>query len=282
MPAPNASREAMLLPHILRLARKGSYAAPDGSGDFGIFSPRNNFASPFASLSAEAIEEALSLGWLQSLGTDGRLELSVTGARRVRRHLSEARGSAVRKAPDPALRPHLVASHSPIRTRPQRIEGPLAWLRRRKDRDGRPLIAEAQFDAGERLAADYARAQLEARVTASWSPTAPCHRAPRSGGNAGDASDMAVAARDRIHRVIVALGPEIANLLMDVCCHDIGLEAAEKARGWPVRSGKVVLDMGLTQLARHYGMLRDARADDRPRARGWTDPAFAANLAQWR
>ena len=39
-------------------------------------------------------------------------------------------------------------------------EGALAWLRRRKDRDGRALITEVQFNAGEKLAADFWHAQL--------------------------------------------------------------------------------------------------------------------------
>jgi hypothetical protein len=32
---------------------------------------------------------------------------------------------------------------------PAKREGPLAWLHRRKDKKGRPLISEAQFAAGE-------------------------------------------------------------------------------------------------------------------------------------
>jgi hypothetical protein len=34
-------------------------------------------------------------------------------------------------------------------------ESPLGWLRSRKDRNGRPLITDAQYVAGERLRADY-------------------------------------------------------------------------------------------------------------------------------
>ncbi len=34
-------------------------------------------------------------------------------------------------------------------------ESPLGWLKSRKDRNGRALISEEQFEAGERLRADY-------------------------------------------------------------------------------------------------------------------------------
>ena len=34
-------------------------------------------------------------------------------------------------------------------------ESPLAWLVRRKDKDGKPMLSEAEVNAGERLRADF-------------------------------------------------------------------------------------------------------------------------------
>jgi hypothetical protein len=44
-----------------------------------------------------------------------------------------------------------------------------------------------------------------------------------------------------------------------VCCHLKGLEEAEKTEGWPQRSGKVILQIALTRLARHYGLVSDGQ-----------------------
>ena len=44
-------------------------------------------------------------------------------------------------------------------------ESPLAWLSRRKDKGGAAMIGEAEFQAGERLRADFWFAGLTPRVT---------------------------------------------------------------------------------------------------------------------
>ncbi|HUW72618.1 MAG TPA: DUF6456 domain-containing protein [Methyloceanibacter sp.] len=66
-------------------------------------------------------------------------------------------------------------------------KSPLGWLRSRQDRNGQPLIGDAQFEAGERLRADYWFAHMSPRVTANWSALAPAiarvvqhHRTRRS------------------------------------------------------------------------------------------------------
>ncbi len=52
-----------------------------------------------------------------------------------------------------------------------RTESPLVWLHRRRDKDGRPLISDEEFKAGERLGEDFWFAHLSPRVTADWSAT---------------------------------------------------------------------------------------------------------------
>ena len=138
-------------------------------------------------------------------------------------------------------------------------ESPLKWLASRKDKSGARLLSAHQLEAGERLRGDYQFAGLTARVTASWSPTAQCNA---SGGanNAAGMQDNVLAARQRVIRALAAVGPELSGILVDVCCHLKGLEEAEKTEGWPQRSGKIILQMALTRLARHYGLVSDEQA----------------------
>lgn len=150
-------------------------------------------------------------------------------------------------------------------------ESPLAWLRRRKDRDGEALISQTQFDAGERLRADFWFAQMTPRVTVNWASATPAQRGRRSGMSYRGESiqDATAAARERVRRALGAVGPELAGILIDVCCHLKGLEAAERHAGWPQRSGKVVLQLALTRLARHYGIERTGQGQRSGAVRHW-------------
>lgn len=141
-------------------------------------------------------------------------------------------------------------------------EDPLGWLARRRDAAGRPLLSKEMVEAGERLRADFTRANLVGGLTTDWSAIArrqSGRRLRRSASQHG-ISDSALAARLRLHRALDTLGPSAAGLVMDVCCFLTGLEQAERNRGWSRRSGKVVLRVALEQLVRHY---RIAARNDR-------------------
>ena len=154
-------------------------------------------------------------------------------------------------------------------------ESPLAWLARRKGRDGRTMISPNQFIAGEKLRADFTRGHLSPRVTSDWS--APTGGRSRSfAGGAGEMTDLVIASRQRVRLAMEACGPEFAGLLMDVCCFLRGLEEVERERGWPLRSAKIVLQLALDRLARHYGLRDEARGGAKARVRTWlaADAAF--------
>jgi hypothetical protein len=132
-------------------------------------------------------------------------------------------------------------------------ESPLGWLARRKGRDGRAMIGPDQFIAGERLRADFTRGHLTPRVTSSWTGIGRT----RGTGGGFEMTDLIVASRQRVRLALEACGPEFSGLLLDVCCFLRGLEDVERERGWPSRSAKVVLQLALDRLARHYGLRSD-------------------------
>ncbi|WP_153769819.1 DUF6456 domain-containing protein [Labrenzia sp. CE80] len=145
-------------------------------------------------------------------------------------------------------------------------ESPLAWLASRKDRNGRSLLDRAQVEAGERLRADYGFARLMPTMSGGWR-TGGGGGTTGNRGRAADLSDDVIAARQRVERVLTGLEPVLAGLLVDVCCHLKGLTAVEVERGWPARSGKVVLQIALTGLASRYGYVTTAgNGDGRIRA----------------
>lgn len=150
-------------------------------------------------------------------------------------------------------------------------ESPISWLFHRRDGDGNPLISEAQFDAGEKLRADFWFAQMSPNVTQSWSVTATPGGGRRGAPGAGvEIADGVVAAGERVRRALAAVGPELAGILIDVCCHLRGLEEAERRAGWPQRSGKIVLGVALSALARHYGFsVREPATPRAARVRHW-------------
>ncbi|HEY4193711.1 MAG TPA: DUF6456 domain-containing protein [Mesorhizobium sp.] len=130
-------------------------------------------------------------------------------------------------------------------------ESPLAQLVRRKTRDGKPFLNSGEFQAGERLRADYTRGQIMPRLGANWTAGVSSGRRA-AGGGVADLTDTALAARQRVDNALSAVGPELSGVLVDVCCFLKGLELVEAERGWPVRSAKIVLKTALGVLARHY------------------------------
>jgi Domain of unknown function (DUF6456) len=150
----------------------------------------------------------------------------------------------------------------------RRNETPLEALARRKDASGGTLIDSAELEAGRRLALDFHRAAMEPRATMGWSGVF----IDRSARDKLDPSEAMVAARQRVHRALDTVGPEFAGPLIDLCFHDKGLETIEVERGWPVRSAKVVVRLGLKALARHYGLQAVARGRAGAAINAWHAP----------
>ncbi|WP_245896959.1 DUF6456 domain-containing protein [Sphingomonas fennica] len=126
-------------------------------------------------------------------------------------------------------------------------ESPLGWLL------SRGLLTRRQFDAGERLRADWEMAGLSPRVTMRWDAT-PVARGARGPDAPLDPTLAQIAAKRRFDGAIAATGPGLADICWRVVCGGEGLEGAERALGWPRRAGKLVLLMALDRVADFYGV----------------------------
>lgn len=124
-------------------------------------------------------------------------------------------------------------------------ESPLGWLK------ARGLVSSRQFDAGERLRADWEMAGLGPRVTMRWD-AAPVARGARGADAPLDPTLAQIAARRRFDDALRAAGPGLADICWRVVCAGEGLETAERALEWPRRAGKLVLLMALDRIAQFY------------------------------
>jgi Domain of unknown function (DUF6456) len=150
---------------------------------------------------------------------------------------------------------------NPIVSNILETESPLTRLYLRKGVDGKSYIDSQQLMAGEKLRSDFERAHLAQRVTGSYAESAGSggRHWQMSDNSIAKLSDNAIAARQRLHLAFSAVGPELSGILYQVCCVAAGFEHAERILNLPPRSGKAVIALGLTRLARHYGLIKSHR-----------------------
>ncbi len=257
----------------------GSQAKPEPV--YGVFTRRNKYRSNVQVVSEAVVLELRSMGLVTQ--SNGRFTLSDEGLSWLRRQRAGAEPFLEQHQLREAAYRNVGGARRPVIV--NEAESPLGWLRKRKDRDGTPMIDTPQFEAGERLRAEFERGQLAPNVTSNWEGAAHSRRIRRAAPSAAAGlSDEALSARQRVVRALEAVGPELAGVLIDVCCHLVGLRDAEKSRGWPQRSGKVILKIALTRLARHYGIKAagDLAAPVRVRLRHWGAEDFRPSLDKWR
>lgn len=221
-------------------------------------------------------------GWIDVAGADGRYPLRLGPDRRARptlmldeagfRTLIEAPGLRARPGGGWVRRVEQRQAEPPQAGTPGRIEGqraviepngrltlrranlgesPIAWLARRKDAQGRPLLTAAEAAAGERLRRDGELALSGASVTMRWDAL-PC----AGGGSSARAEpgDRAMAAGRRVTQALAACEPAARGLVEQICIREGSLQLAEREAGFRRREGKTVLKAGLQALARHYGI----------------------------
>jgi len=275
------------------LASRGAYVdlGHEAPAELAVVRGSRTGAKP-RPISLTNFQHAQRFGWVVCESAEStRWRLSASGLEAIRRAKSEppARGNDTppkhgdgRNGLAPAVDPRIDRpGYDPD-------ESPLAWLRRRKDKAGKPLISGDEFTAGERLRADFQRAQMSPRTTADWASFAlgaqPRNSAVRGGA---EISDSAAAAQSRVQRALASVGPDLSGILVDACCHLKTLATIERERGLAQRSGKEVLRLAVRSLARHYGY--GAGGDgagqapqERPtHIRHWGADDYRPNLDSW-
>ena len=253
-----ANREAARLAR--RLATAGARIRRDPEG-YALISP---LTARRGVVDASTVKALLADGALDAEGAD--YVLSQAGRAMVRRLLAGGNDFAAQHQPRERRTIEEEGGHASVLV--DQGESPLAWLRSRKGRDGRPLIDDAAFQAGERLRSDFTRGQLMPRVTANWSAAVASGRRGGAGGMA-ELTDAALSARLRVERALAGAGPEFSGLLVDFCCFLKGIEEIERERDWPKRSAKLVLQLALSALARHYGLASGAQGRASGPVRHW-------------
>lgn len=125
-------------------------------------------------------------------------------------------------------------------------ESPIAWLH------ARGHLEDRLFAAGEALRGDYERAQLAASITMRWDPVRVTGGRGARADQGLSATESQIAAKRRFDGAIAAAGKGLDDVLWRVVCAGEGLPEAEKALGWPARSGKLVLRLALERVADYY------------------------------
>ena len=252
------TKDARRLLGVLVQPETWAFADPADEGDVLIHKRRSGIsvgAGRFARAAADALVRQDLARWEQA--SSGRMSLLPTdaGESYLRRAASPDRDMAFFHQHRETAVASVETDSGPTRVRIDTDESPLDWLRRRRDRNGEPMIDEVSYQAGERLRTDIMLAGLLPGVTARWDGM------PKSSGpgSPSDATDRMIAARQRLRNAFDAVGADFSDLLMDLCGFLKGLELIERERQWPARSAKIVVRLALARLAEHYGIEAAAR-----------------------
>jgi hypothetical protein len=236
---------------LARLASPQAVLAPERDGDgFALYPRGDRRRRPAARLRADEVRRLESEGALASAG-EGCFVLSEPGRMRVRREGAE-----------PSER--FAAQHAPIVERgimdadgaPRSVRGfdvaiSLRRLAAMRDVGGKAWLS-AELAAAASLRGDWEAGQAGLLRGSDW--RAPPKGSTPRGGNGADAAMAARCdARRRSEEKLAMLAPPLRRVVERVCLYDDGVEALERAEGWPARSGKLALKLALAQLAAHGG-----------------------------
>lgn len=264
---PGRGSSAKRMESLLRLlAAPRAYARRDGE-IVEVIAEKRGVAVVSGRASAQALAELLSSGAVRCLMKQGRprFELTEEGRATFYRLGRGDQGFADQHRVIEEVRLDPGAGGGMARRNLR--EDPLAMLARQEQ--GGFAVPPAAIAAGERLRRDIHQASLPPKTTSNWDRLVVDGAGPGTGLTLSEAQ---AAARARVNAAMVAVGPDFAGPLFDLCGFSRGIGEIEKGLGLPVRSGKVVLALALRTLARHYGFSDEARGATGQPIRRWGTP----------
>ena len=263
---------------LMRLGRPGTRVWCRPGDTFAVLGQGRGAGINDPRIAMTTIEVARAAGYLCAASADDTEQLSPAGREAMRRDLMAqpaVSGDRRRQAGQTQAR-----DGGAVGTRAAARLTLVEQLGVRRDVKGKPLLNEIQIGAAMRLAKDFSIGQMQPRVTARWSEAIGVPRRRGVPGGGVELAEAVASAQARARSALAAIGGDEANVVLDVCCFEKGLEAIEAARHWPSRAARIVLGLALDRLAKHYGMdMRPSQGSASPRQ--WGDADFKPNADAW-
>lgn len=232
------------------LASPGAVLAQgQAPGNFGVYAGGDRRRRPVAKLREEEVRDLASSGaieWASNregfvLTRAGRARISRQAAPPSERYLAQHGPIVARETIDEQgeMRPARGVAQSSVLQR-------LAALR---DGNGAPWLSGGELAAAVRLRTHWEAGQ--AGLVRGSDLTAPPNACGARGASSAQEAALAVRcdARRAVSDALDALAPPLRRVVERICFYEDGLEALERSEGWPARSGKLALKLGLAQLA---------------------------------
>lgn len=224
----------------LRLDREGP--------DYGVFTEKDRRRRALLRLTAAETRALESEGLIEA-SSPGVFVLSDAGVAKLARDEAEAGEEFISQHGAVVARDVIDGDGVVRKVRGLDPEGPMRRLAALRGGKGEPWLSPAELAAAGKLRADWAVGEIGLVRGADWMA------APRGAGarGAGNAQEAAMArrcdARRRVGDALARLALPLRRVVESVCLHEQGLDALEREQGWPARSGKLALKLGLAQLA---------------------------------
>ncbi len=216
---------------------------------------------------ARDVAEVLALReWIagKTKGRLGRYSITAAGRAELNRQMAQAESQRAQEDVGPAAQGQGARAQT---GRAAGAEAPLRVLARRKRGDGEAYLPRALVAAAERFHESFEIARVSGVLGEDLSPLLQGQIAvsPTAANAAGATTAQALSrgelALDHLSKAVRALGPDLAETVILAVCREWGMERVEEALDYPARSGKIVLRIALTTLARHYGATQDEGHD---------------------